>query len=115
MEFLPQPYTQESKREDESAPARSWRQATSATQTSIHLFQTLVRPVMEYGDSIWAAMASNTALNELESLQCSFGRSILRCPGAAGEFVRSELGLCTVRERVHTAAMRFFGKLCNMD
>jgi Reverse transcriptase (RNA-dependent DNA polymerase) len=84
-------------------------------ETSIHLYKTLVRPVMEYADAVWAAMSSNTALNELESLQCKFGRSLLRCPGAAGEFVRAELGMCTMRSRVHTSAMRFYGKLCNMD
>jgi hypothetical protein len=84
-------------------------------KTSIHLYKTLVRPVMEYADAIWAAMASNTALDQLESLQCSFGRSILKCPGAAGEFVRAELGLCTMKSRVHASALRFFGKLCVMD
>ena len=84
-------------------------------KTAVHLFKTLVRPVMEYGDAIWAGMASKTALDDLERIQCKFGRAILRCPGAAAEFVRSELGLATMRSRVNCASMRFFGKLCSMS
>src|ERR1700685_3495606 len=62
--------------------------------TSVHLFKTLVWPVVEYGDSIWGAMCNQAALTMLEQVQERFCRRIMRLPSSVGgEYVRRELGL----------------------
>ena len=69
--------------------------------TSVHLFNTLVRPVYEYAAAIWGPMCSDTALTALEQVQERFARRLLRLPPhTAGEFVRGELQLQSTRERV---------------
>jgi len=83
--------------------------------TSVHLFKALVRPVLEYGAAIWGPMCCDGRLNKLESLQEQFGRRLLRLhPSAAGEYVRCELGLESVAERVSLAVLRFYGRLTGM-
>ena len=83
--------------------------------TSVHLFKTLVWPVLEYGDCIWGAMCSEACLTMLEQVQERFGRRIMRLPSSvAGEYVRRELGLPSMQERVDGAALKFFGHLSMM-
>jgi hypothetical protein len=83
--------------------------------TAVHLFKTLVRPVLEYGNAIWGAMCSQSDLKRLEQVQKSFGRRVLRLQNqVSSEFVRRELGLESMQERVTLATMRFFGKLSVM-
>jgi len=83
--------------------------------TSVHLFKTLVRPVVEYASAIWGVMCSDTALQMLEQVQERFGRRVLRLPSnTAGEFVRRELRLESVRQRTSMAGFRFFGHLAAM-
>ena len=84
--------------------------------TSVHLFKTLVWPVLEYGDSIWGAMCNQAGLTMLEQVQERFCRRIMRLPSSvAGEYVRRELGLASMRERVDCAAFKFFGHLAGME
>ena len=81
--------------------------------TSVHLFKALV--VLEYGDAIWGAMCSKTRLRELESVQELFARRLLRVRSTvAGEFVRRELGLESMGERLLIAVLRFYGRLSKM-
>jgi hypothetical protein len=83
--------------------------------TAVHLFETLVRPRMEYADAIWGAMCSASALRQLEAVQERFGRRILRVSKSiAGEYVRRELGLESMQQRVEVAMLRFFGRLSVM-
>jgi hypothetical protein len=84
-------------------------------QTSVMLFNAYVRPVFEYGQNIWAAMASETAMNEIEEVQYHFGKRLLKCEGRPAKlFVRWELGWQSVRTRALIAALNFFGKLSSM-
>jgi hypothetical protein len=83
--------------------------------TAVHLFKTLVRPRMEYADAIWGAMCSPSALKRLDAVQERFGRRLLHVRrSTAGEYIRSELGLESMRERVAVALLRFFGRLAAM-
>jgi len=83
--------------------------------TSVHLFKTLVWPVLEYGDCVWGAMCSEAGLTMLEQVQERFCRRVMRLPSSvAGEYVRRELGLSSMRERVDCAALKFFGHLAGL-
>ena len=80
--------------------------------TTAHLFKTLVRPVLEYGDAIWGAMCSKEELRSLNRVQEQFGRRVLGLNFRAHSvFVRRELGLESMEERVMLATLRFFGRL----
>jgi hypothetical protein len=84
--------------------------------TSVHLFKTLVWPVLEYGDCVWGAMCSEACLTMLEQVQERFCRGIMRLPSSvAGDYVRRELDLSSMRERVDYAALKFFGHLAMME
>ena len=84
-------------------------------RTAVHLFNTLVRSRMEYANSIWGAMCSASALRKLERVQTQFGRRLLRLTDhIAGEYVRQELGMESVAERVAAATMRFWCRLSAM-
>jgi len=60
-------------------------------------------------------MCSQSNLQMLEQVQERFGRRLLRLPSnTAGEFVRQEVRLESMRERVAVASFRFFGHLASM-
>jgi hypothetical protein len=83
--------------------------------TAVQIFKTLVRPVLEYADSIWGAMTTQKALKLLEDVQLRFGRELLRFPRtSSSEFVLRELGLQSMAERVQLACFKLYGKLCMM-
>jgi Reverse transcriptase (RNA-dependent DNA polymerase) len=83
--------------------------------TAVHLFKSLVRPRLEYADAVWGAMCSKSALQRLERVQVRFGRRLLHVHShTAAEYVRAELGLESMRERVSVATLRFFGRLAAM-
>jgi len=80
--------------------------------TSVHLFKTLVWPVLEYGDAMWGAMCSEAGLTMMEQVQERFCRRIMRLPSSvAGEYVRRELDLPSMRQRVACASFKLFGHL----
>jgi hypothetical protein len=71
---------------------------------------------MEYADAVWGAMCTKTAINMLDRIQLRFCRRIMRLPWqAAGEFLRQELGMESMQQRVDSAALRFFGHLASLD
>jgi hypothetical protein len=83
--------------------------------TSVHLFKTLVRPVLEYGAGVWGAMCSKAGLRKLERVQEQFGRKLLHLHHRSSRvFLRSELGLESIKERVQLATLRFYGRLTEM-
>ena len=91
-----------------SVSGRSWLRL----ETCLHLFKTLVRPVLEYADGVWGAMCSAAGLQLLEQVQERFCRRLLRLPSnVSGVYVRAELGLPSMCERTRCAAYRFFGKM----
>jgi hypothetical protein len=83
--------------------------------TTVHLFKTLVRPIMEYADGIWGAMCSEAAMTLLDHIQIDFGKRLLRLPKqVANEYVLLELGLESMRERADLAALKFFVHLAKL-
>jgi reverse transcriptase-like protein len=83
--------------------------------TATHLFKTLVRPILEYGGAIYGPMCSEAALATLERVQVRFGRRVLHLQQAIpGEYIRRELGLESMKERVLVASLRFFDHLASM-
>jgi hypothetical protein len=78
------------------------------------LWQSHVRPVLEYGAEVWSPQISNTCANKLEAVQHAAARRILGCgSGASNVFVLRELGMCTLQARRDEACMRLWAKLCN--
>jgi hypothetical protein len=60
-------------------------------------------------------MCSKSALQALERVQVRFGRRLLHVHShTAAEYVRAELALESMRERVSVATLRFFGRLAGM-
>jgi hypothetical protein len=83
--------------------------------TCVHLFNTLVRPTLEYADAMWGAMCSKAGLQMLERVQEQFYRRLMRLPSSvAGEYIRAELGVQSMQERSACAALRFFGHLSRL-
>jgi hypothetical protein len=83
--------------------------------TSVHLFKTLVRPMLEYGAAVWGPMCSKEELKQLERVQEQFGRRLLHLhPWANREFVRRELGLESLEQRIKMATLRYYVKLTEM-
>ena len=83
--------------------------------TAAHLFKTLVRPILEYGGAMYGPMCSDAALATLERVQVIFGRRVLHLQQCIpGEYIRRELGLESMKERVLIASLRFFGHLAGM-
>jgi hypothetical protein len=84
--------------------------------TSVYLFKTLVRPVLEYASGIWSCMCTQKSRKLLERVQVHFGRRVLHLQQSIpGTYVRTELGLESFEERGVAATLRYFGKLCCMD
>ncbi|HEX2614968.1 MAG TPA: reverse transcriptase family protein, partial [Nitrososphaera sp.] len=86
------------------------------TKTLVYLFTSYVRPSLEYADAIWGAMVSQTGLEALEKVQAEFAKKILGLAKhpVAHEYLRSELGLPTMKSRVLASSLRFFGTLARM-
>jgi exonuclease III len=83
--------------------------------TAVHLWKALARPILEYGDALWAGNISDQAMKTIEQVQTDFGRSLLTLSWhAPAVFVRSELGLQSMRSRALQASLRFYGKLVRM-
>ena len=65
-------------------------------RTAVALWQSLVRPVLEYGCEIWAGQVTETAMREAEKVQMLFLRGTLGLhengSGVADEVVRAETG-----------------------
>jgi hypothetical protein len=83
--------------------------------TAVQLFKALVRPILEYAGAMFGVMCSKAALATLERVQVRYGREVLRLQKTIpGEYVRRELGLDSMTQRVNMAALRFFGRLSAM-
>ena len=83
--------------------------------TAVHLFKTQVRPIMEYAESLWGCLCSNRYLTQLDRLQITYGRLVLRLPRqVANEYILRELHLEPMRERAEKAQLNFFGRLAAM-
>jgi len=78
----------------------------------VQLWQTLIRPVLEYGAEIWG----EEVWGKGEQLQREVAKRILRCPSSTtDEAVLGELGWWTLKARSDMLRLRFWGKIVNMD
>jgi hypothetical protein len=83
--------------------------------TAVHLWKSLARPILEYGDALWAGCVSQYSLSCIEDVQTSFGRELLTVSNhVPAVFIRSELGLPSMESRATRASLKFFGKLVRM-
>jgi hypothetical protein len=75
--------------------------------TSIKLFKTLVRPLMEYAAGVWGGSAeAASALAKMDKVQVKFGKLILRMQDqVATEYILRELRLERMAERVDSAVL----------
>jgi len=81
-------------------------------ETSLQLWCTVVRPVMEYAVETWGG---TTQWPEAERVQLEFGRLTLGVSlKTAGRFIRGELGLWMMAQRIKLAMLRWWGKLIKM-
>jgi hypothetical protein len=75
----------------------------------------LARPILEYGDALWSVCLSEANLKVLEDVQTRFARRLLTVSRhAPAVFVRSELGIQSMKSRGLHAGLKFFGKLVRM-
>ena len=83
-----------------------------APDTSLKLWYTLVRPILEYSVEVWGF----TKWPEAECVQTEMGRLILGVGSkTANDAVRGELGLWTMEGRRQLAILRWWGKIISMD
>src|SRR6202000_2218323 len=72
-------------------------------------------PIMEYAGAVYGPMCCDAALATLERVAVRFGRRVLHLQQSIpGEYIRRELGLESMKERVLTGSLRFFGHLADM-
>ena len=81
----------------------------------VHLWKTLIRPLLEYGCQVWGPLISETIKKKLETMQCKFLRAILACPGASQIFVRSECNLELLETRIDKLALLYWAKIKTLD
>jgi hypothetical protein len=79
----------------------------------IDIWQTLIRPILEYGCEVWS---DDMDWVEAERLQLFVARRILRCTATTtNEAVLGELGWWTMRARRDMIRLNYWGKLVNME
>ena len=82
---------------------------------ALQLFNSLVRPRMEYAAEIWAAHCSAGTFEQLDRVQAAFGKRVLRLAwNVSSTYVREELGMPSMRERAMCAMLRFYGHLSKL-
>lgn len=99
-----------------AAMSRLWalglKNGTFPVRTSVTLWSSLVRSILEYGSEIWGG----GSFVEAEKLQLEIGRRILRCSGkTSNDFVLGELGFWRLKARRDFARLRFWGFLTTLD
>jgi hypothetical protein len=83
--------------------------------TAVHLWKALARPILEYGDALWAGALTADGMKKIEKVQTRFAKGLLTLSRhAPAVFVRSELGLPSMASRGLAAALKFYGKLVRM-
>jgi hypothetical protein len=82
-----------------------------ASDASLKLWQTMIRPVLEYAVETWGLLK----WPEAERLQLEMGRLILGVrTSTASSAVRGELGLWRMSARIQFAVLRWWGKLVSL-
>lgn len=84
-----------------------------SVQTRLLLWNSLVRPILEYGAAIW--WADKKQLKALESVQLSALRIILDCKvGVDALAIRAELGSHTLQSRLDSYVLKYVGRIACM-
>jgi hypothetical protein len=79
----------------------------------VNIWQTLIRPSLEYGCEVWSEDAEWV---DAERLQLFVAKRILRCStNTSNEAVLGELGWWTMKARRDMLRMRYWRKIVNMD
>ena len=82
-------------------------------RTAIHLWNTMVRPILEYGDAIWEGEVSNKWITKFESLHCSFLKTILGVHSStANAGIRRECKAMQLKFRRQKHRLLFWARLC---
>ena len=81
-------------------------------RTVIGQWKVVCRPKLEYAAELYTGGISNEMINKLESVQSTFGRSVLGLKGSpASAGVRAELGLASLRFRRRKLQLHYWRKL----
>jgi hypothetical protein len=84
--------------------------------TALHLFRTMVQPILEYAGGIWSPFCSSRMLTALDSVQIKFGKLLLRLPNStAHAYVMRELSLQPMQKRLLKLQLYFFSHLANLS
>ncbi|MFN9380495.1 MAG: RNA-directed DNA polymerase [Bacteroidota bacterium] len=77
----------------------------------VRVWQTLVRPALEYGAAVWG----ECVWEEAERIQREMARMILKCsPKMTNEAVLGELGWWTLKGRRDLLRLKYYGKIVRM-
>src|SRR6185437_11594328 len=83
-----------------------------STKASLNLWETLVRPLLEYGSEIWGDEVWLAG----EKLQMEMGRRILRCSSKTTlAAIQGDLGLWSLRARRDLKKLVYWGKVVGME
>ena len=83
-------------------------------ETGKKLYETTVRPIMEYGSEIWTT--NKGAAKELEKVQRAALRRIMGCrPSAKTSLLLNEMGVMPLATRRDMAVLRLFNKLKSFE
>jgi hypothetical protein len=83
-----------------------------SVNTSVIIWKSVVRSVLEYGCEIWG----ESVLPQFEKIQLEMGRKILRCgPRMNGEVIQGELGWWSMRARRDELRLRYWRKILEME
>ena len=81
-------------------------------RTAIHLWNTLVRPIVEYACELWEGDVSKKWVDKLEALQCSFAAAVLGLPSTTPRTgIRSECGLHPLHVRRKRLRLNYWKRL----
>ena len=85
-------------------------------RTCIFLFNTIVRPAMEYGAETWSVNLPKKFETMLEKVLLSFARKVTSVPKCVpSAFVRMELGLQSMRSRWDKLILNYVDAICKVE
>ena len=79
--------------------------------TSIHLYQTMIRPILSYASPVWAA-ASKTNIQKIQTFQNKFLRIITKAPWfIPNSQIHQELGITPITVHFSLLSAKFYNKI----
>ncbi len=69
-------------------------------RSALYLWNSICRPLLEFGCEVWGPVITNAQRNSLEGVQTSFLQSLLETPhGISSQFLRLEMGIEPLQSR----------------